>query len=463
MKHLLPLSLLLLTQCGSAHQRPNFLVVVVDDLRWDDVGAYGHPFVKTPNIDRIAREGARFENAFATTPLCSPSRANLLTGLYARRNGILDNTNRSGRSHELQTFPRLLDSGGYDNAFLGKWHMGNDETARPGFDYWVSMKGQGEAIDPELHEDGTTRKVEGYVTDLLTDRAVAFLEREREEPFVMFFAHKALHPNIVQHDDGTTTAIGEGGFIPAERHRGLYAENPIPRRPSYGVPPAGKPALERPIADLPPLGPETVLPDGAIRDRLRMLMAVDESLGRLLQALEETGELDRTVVVVTSDHGFFYGEHGLSEERRLAYEESIRIPLVVRYPPLIAAGTRIAPMALTIDLAPTFLDLASVSHEPLDGRSLVPLFRGESVGFRDAFFIEYESDIVFPRIRNMGYDAVRTERYKLIRYRELEGMDELYDLETDPYELTNLIGSEDHADVRKELYSRLESRAPGPS
>jgi N-acetylglucosamine-6-sulfatase len=194
-----------------------------------------------------------------------------------------------------------------------------------------------------------------------------------------------------------------------------------------------------------------------------MLMAVDESLGRLLQVLEAKGELDRTVVAVTSDHGFFYGEHGLSEERRLAYEESIRIPLVVRYPPLIAAGTRIAPLSLTIDLAPTFLELAGVTHEPLDGRSLVPLFRGENEGWRDGFFVEYESDIVFPRIVNMGYDAVRTERYKLIRYRELEGMDELYDLKADPYELTNLIGSEEHAEVRKELYSRLESRAPGTS
>jgi N-acetylglucosamine-6-sulfatase len=423
----------------------------------DDVGAYGHPFVQTPNIDRIAREGARFENAFATTPLCSPSRANILTGLYARRNGITDNTNRSERSHELQTFPRLLDAAGYDTAFLGKWHMGNDETQRPGFDYWVSMKGQGEAIDPNLHENGTTRRVEGYVTDLLTDRAVDFLSREREEPFVLFFAHKALHPNIIQHDDGSSTPIGEGGFIPAERHRELYSTDAIPRPASYGVPPAGKPALERPIDRLPPLGSETVLPDGAIRDRLRMLMAVDESLGRMLKVLEERNELENTLVVVMSDHGFFYGEHGLSEERRLAYEESIRIPLLVRYPPMVPQGTVIEPMVLTIDLAPTFLELGGVAPPPLDGRSLVRLFSGDDSGWRDAFFIEYYSDIVFPRIVNMGYEAVRTERHKLIHYTELEGMDELYDLEADPHEMTNLISSTDHAAIREELYSRLES------
>ncbi len=456
-RHAVLLLLLGVIRCSRVDERPNFLVVVVDDLRWDDVGAYGHPFVRTPNIDRIAREGARFANAFATTPLCSPSRANILTGLYARRNGITDNTNRSERSHELQTFPRLLDAAGYDTAFLGKWHMGNDETRRPGFDYWVSMKGQGEAIDPNLHENGTTRKVEGYVTDLLTDRAVEFLSRERQEPFVLFFAHKALHPNIIQHDDGTSTPIGEGGFIPAERHRGLYADAEIPRSPSYGIAPSGKPALERAIDGLPPLGPGTVLPDGAIRDRLRMLMAVDESLGRLLAVLEETGELDNTVVVVTSDHGFFYGEHGLSEERRLAYEESIRIPLLIRYRPLIPQACVIKPMVLTLDLAPTFLELGGAGRRPLDGRSLVQLFRGGPALWRESFFVEYYSDIVFPRIVNMGYEAVRTERYKLIHYVELEGMDELYDLETDPYELTNLIASADYKEVREELYTRLES------
>jgi N-acetylglucosamine-6-sulfatase len=218
----------------------------------------------------------------------------------------------------------------------------------------------------------------------------------------------------------------------------------------------GKPALERAIDGLPPLGPGTVLPDGAIRDRLRMLIAVDEGLGRMLKVLEDRGELENTVVVVMSDHGFFYGEHGLSEERRLAYEESLRIPLLVRYPPLARPGTIVEPMALTIDLAPTLLELGGVASGPLDGRSLVPLLRGETAGWRDSFFVEYYSDIVFPRIVNMGYEAVRTERHKLIHYLELEGMDELYDLETDPYEMTNLIDSEGYEDVRRELYSRLE-------
>jgi N-acetylglucosamine-6-sulfatase len=461
MKSVLSLTLaLFLVHCRPAANppaRPNFLVVVVDDLRWDDVAVYGHPFVSTPNIDRIAREGARFENAFATTPLCSPSRANILTGLYGRRNGITDNTNRSEKSHELVTFPRLLDEAGYDTAFLGKWHMGNDETRRPGFDYWVSMKGQGEAIDPNLHENGETRKVEGYVTDLLTDRAIDFLSQERSEPFVLFFAHKALHPNIVQHDDGSTTSIGEGGFIPAERHKSLYADDEIPRRPSYGVPPTGKPALERTIDGLPPLGPDTVTDDGTIRDRLRMLQAVDESLGRMIDLLEETGQLENTVVIVTSDHGYFYGEHGLSEERRLAYEETLRIPLAVRYPKRVEAGTLVDPMVLTIDLAPTILELSGVAPPTLDGRSFVPLLEKKPTEWRDSFFVEYYSDIVFPRIVNMGYEAVRTDRYKLIHYLELENMDELYDLETDPYEMTNVIDSTEYESVREELRALLET------
>lgn len=441
-------------------KRPNFLVIVVDDLRWDDVGAYGHPFVATPNIDRIAREGALFRNAFATTPLCSPSRGTILTGLYPHHHGIVDNTNRSARSHELVTFPRLLHDAGYETAFLGKWHMGNDETERPGFDTWISMKGQGEAIDPVLYENGKSSKVKGYVTDILTERALEFLSRPREKPFLLFLAEKALHPNIMQRDDGSVVPIGEGGFIPAERHRTLYADDEIPRRPSYGVPPKGKPALERPIDGLPPLGPETVTDDKTIRDRLRMLAAVDEGLDRMLDRLQEMGKLDDTVVVVTSDHGYFYGEHGLSQERRLAYEETLRIPLLVRYPRAIARGTVLGPMVLTLDLAPTFLELGGLTPENLDGKSFLPLLEGGSPDWRRSFLIEYYSDTVFPRIVNLGYRAIRTERYKLIHYLELEGMDELYDLTSDPYEMENLIDSEDHRGVREELTRLLDEAEP---
>ncbi len=451
-----------LDAASDASRRPNIVTIVVDDLRWDDIGAAGHPFVQTPHIDRLAREGARFANAFATSPLCSPSRASLLTGLHAHAHGVIDNTDRSPLTHRLPTFPRDLQATGYETAFIGKWHMGIDETRRPGFDYWVAMRGQGEAIDPFLNEDDQTRKTQGYVTDVLTDRAVRFIEADRDKPFMLFLAHKAIHPNIMQRADGSVAAIGGGGFVPAERHRGMYADKPIPRRPSHGVSPVDKPALWRRIEGQPDLGPETGTSDQSIRDRLEMLMAVDDGVGRILATLEANGKLDETIVVLTSDHGYFYGEHGLSAERRLAYEETIRIPMVVRYPPLIEPGTVPERPVLTIDLDPTFLEMAGVTPDrPLHGRSMVPLFTDDSTPWRSSFLVQYESDTVFPRIRNMGYRAVRTKQAKYIQYNQLDGMDELYDLDADPYELRNLVGSPGAAPMvermRVELARLLES------
>lgn len=420
--------------------RPNIVVVLVDDLRWDDLGCTGHPFVKTPHIDRVAREGALFRNAFAATPLCSPSRASFLTGLHAAAHGITDNTARNEQSRRLVTFPRLLHDAGYRTAFIGKWHMGNDSNRRPGFDDWVCLVGQGSANDPEMNINGELRKHTGYTTDLLTEQSLKFLDRAADRPFCLYLSHKALHPESKQADDGSVTRPKVAGFIPAERHRDLYADAEIPRRGNFARPPRGKPALERQIDDLPSLSEKTVTDDRTIRDRLRMLAAVDESLGRILERLEQTGRLDQTLVVVASDHGYFYGEHGLSAERRLAYEESIRIPLLMRYPRQIEARSRYDQFVQSIDLAPTCLELAGVEiPERMDGISLVPLLKGETDQTRPAVFIEYYSDTVFPRIRSMGYRAIRTDKHKLIRYKDLEGMDELYDLERDPFELENRI------------------------
>ena len=431
-------------QGRTAPDTPNFIVILVDDLRWDDLGIAGHPFVETPAIDRMAREGVRFLNAFATTPLCSPSRASILTGQYAHTHGIVDNTARDAASHRLDTFAIPLHQAGYRTGFFGKWHMGNDDSPRPGFTHWVAMRGQGEALDPQFNVNGTRARESGYVTDLLTDHVVDFLRADPARPFLVFLAHKALHPNIVQHDDGSSSAVpGQSeGFIPAPRHAGRYANAPVPRRPNAGPMPVRKPALLRPLDGVPPLGPETATPDRDVRARLEMLLAVDESLGRVVAMLEEAGTLDRTVVIVMSDHGYFYGEHHLNEERRLAYEETARIPLIVRYPRTAKAGTTPAQLVQTIDLAPTILELAGVTDStPRQGRSLVPLLRGEQPPWRTSVLIEYYSDTVFPRIRNMGYRAVRTERHKYVHYLELPGMDELYDLQADPYELDNLMGS----------------------
>ena len=454
-------SLLLLSTsnlpAADAGARPNIVVVLVDDLRWDELGCMGHPFVKTPHIDRIAREGATFSNAFATTPLCSPVRASLLTGLYAHAHGIVDNTNRSQRSHRLKTFPLELQRSGYETGYVGKWHMGNDPTPRPGFDYWVSIKGQGRTTDPEIYEDGRLAKVSGYITDIFTDRVVAFIRRPRDKPFFVYLAHKAIHPNLVQYDDGSISDPGAAVFIPAERHKGLYADAPIVRRPNAADNLHGKPALQRTIAGLPPLGPKTGSSDTTIRNRLRMMGAVDDGVGRIFETLEEIGQLDNTVFVLTSDHGYFNGEHGLSVERRLAYEETARVPLLIRYPRLIKPASKIEQLSLSVDLAPTLLELSGTeTGNRMHGRSLVPLFRGNTDGWRKSFLIEYYSDTVFPRVLTMGYKAVRTERYKYIHYLELEGMDELYDLKTDPHEMKNLLHDPDSQNIVERMKKELK-------
>ena len=456
---------LLAASCSTPEQRaavapsrpPNIVFIVVDDMRWDEMHVAGHPVLETPNMDRLAREGMRFLNAFATTPLCSPSRASLLTGQYARTNGIIDNTARP--SHDLPTFPRELQRAGYATGFFGKWHMGNDDSPRPGFTRWVAMPGQGESLDPHLKVDGARLQAKGYVTDVLTDYVEQFITQAKDKPFLAYLAHKAIHPNIVQQNDGTLGPVpGQpGGFVPAERHRGRYKNSVMPRRPNAFKPPVDKPALMRHIGNLPPLGRETATTDDEMRGRAEMLLGVDDSLGRILAALEKAGTLDNTVIVFTSDHGYFYGEHGLNEERRLAYEETIRIPLLVRYPPRVKAGAVASEMVLTIDLAPTLLELAGVASLPgMQGRSLAPIFNGNAAAWRDSFLVEYYSDTVFPRILKMGYSAVRTTKAKYIEYRDLTGMNELYDLDADPYEEHNLIASPARAALLKKMQSELE-------
>lgn len=446
----------LVLAAADAVPRPNMVVVLVDDLRWDDLACTGHPLAKTPHVDRLAREGATFRNAFATTPLCSPSRASFLTGLYAHTHGIVDNTARVAQSMELPTFPRSLQAAGYETAFVGKWHMGNDASPRPGFDHWVCLLGQGTCHDPQLNQDGQLVSTQGYVTDLLNERAVEFVTRQRTRPFLLYLAHKAVHPDVQQQDDGSVPDLISRAFVPAPRHRDLYADAPVPRRPNAGRPPRGKPALERRIGDLPPLGPGTATSDEDVRNRLRMLASIDEGVGLLLAALERTDQLDNTCLVFTSDHGYFYGEHGLSVERRLAYEESARIPLLVRYPPLVGAESTIDALTLSVDLAPTLLELGGAAPaRPLHGRSLVPLLRGEQVDWRESILIEYFTDTVFPRVLNMGYQAVRTAHHKYIRYAQLEGMDELYDLARDPYEMENLSGRPEAGELVEQLRGEL--------
>ncbi len=435
-------------------RRPNVVFVLLDDVRYDDL--VDHPFAHLPNVARIAREGASFRRFFTSAPLCSPSRAVFLTGQYPLRNGITDNTERGEQSHRIVTFPKLLHDAGYHTGFFGKWHMsGRDDSPRPGFDRWVSFVGQGQYFDPDMNIDGGAAKGSGYVTDILTDHAVSFIEAAPEEkPFLAFVAHKATHPEIFPNYVRT--------FPPAPGDERLYEGARLPRSPSWRAPTTGKPALARPVDADDPRSPAGGLPDDVVLGRLRMLSAVDRGIGRLLRALEAKGVLDDTVFVVTSDQGFFYGEFGLAQERRLAYDPSTHIPLLVRYPTLIPAGSTPGALASNVDVAPTMLELGgALVPGDVDGTSLVGVLGGDADHVRDSLLIEYYSDTEFPRLQGMGYKGLRTERWKYIRYEELEGMDELYDLAADPFELDNLLPGRAPAGVLEDLTEQLESHLAG--
>ncbi|MDZ4686196.1 MAG: sulfatase [Planctomycetaceae bacterium] len=418
--------------------RPNIVFILIDDLRWDALGGTGHPFVKTPNIDRIGSEGARFRNAFVTTPLCLPSRASFLTGQYPHTHGVTGTADHRARSYELPTFPRLLRPAGYETAFMGKWHIGDDAGPRPGFDRWVSFKGQGEYVDPEINADGQASKASGYLTDILTGHAVEFIQRPRAKPFLLYLAHKAVH----------------APFVPAERHKHLFADVPIVRAPSAKDTWEGKPVLRRPVIKLSPKDPDVHSSDEMIRNQLRCLMAVDEGVKRIFDALERTKQLDQTLIVFTSDHGYFWGEHDLGGKHG-PYEEALRIPLLMRYPKLIKPGTTLDQFALSVDLAPTLLELADVPPpDTMQGRSLLPLLKGNTAGARTSFLAEFFLGNGTNRFPN--WQAIRTERWKYIRYTDLPEMDELYDLQTDRGEMQNRIDDPKSATTLVELKTELE-------
>jgi N-acetylglucosamine-6-sulfatase len=336
--------------------------------------------------------------------------------------------------------------------------MGTDDSPRPGIDHWLSFKGQGQYINPQINLNGKEQQASGYATEILNQHAEEFLRRPHDKPFLLYLSHKAVHPNLEQRADGSIDDPTAAHFIPAENYRRLYADAVIPRRANAQFERLeGKPALTRAIPGLPPLSRSTGTSDEVIRDRLRMLASIDDGVGMIFKALEETGQLEKTLVVFTSDHGYFYGEHGLSVERRLAYDEAARIPLLMRYPRLIKPSIEITSLVQTIDFAPTFLQLADVTAPPaVHGRSLLPLLTGNESKLRESLLIEHMSDKVFPRMHRMGYQAVRTQDWKYIHYTDLENVDELYDLSSDPFEMRNLISDPPSQSKRMELQKELQ-------
>ncbi len=444
--------------------KPNFIVILVDDLRYDEFGAGGHPYMKTPHVDRLAAEGALFERAFHTTPICSPNRASIVTGQYASRHGIIDNVARDAMSQRLPNYHLALQKLGYETGHVGKWHMGNDGMPRPGYHHWVSFDGHGSLNDPRLNVNGAYETRSGYMTDLLNQEALAFVERKRSKPFALFFAHKAVHPDAHQAADGTLDMSRFGGYIPAERHRGLYANGVFPKKPNMlsarGLvrqKPAWADAFElkrskhsRALLDAIQAGSQE-----EIRQRARMMASVDEGVGMLLEALARQKRLDDTLILFLGDNGYFFGEHGLGPERRFAYEEGIRAPFVLRYPRRAKAGARIRDLVICPDIAPTLIEFAGGRPgAQVQGRSLAPLLAGRRRGWRKSFLVEYWAEQAMPWLVGMTYKAVRTDRHKLIHWvnRGVAGeLDELYDLERDPWELKNLVRSTRHAALRTSL------------
>jgi N-acetylglucosamine-6-sulfatase len=450
-------ALLVAPSLGAQTPAPrNVVFILADDHRFDFMGF--HPdapeWLETPNLDRMARGGAHIANAFVSTALCSPSRASILTGQYAHRHGVIDNNRAIPAGTRF--FPEYLQAAGYRTAFIGKWHMGNDsDEPRPGFDRWVSFRGQGVYVNPTLNVDGVRAQVTGHTSDILTDHAIQWLEKQRatepRRPFFLYLSHKAVHAE----------------FEPAERHRGRYS----------AVEPKYPPTMYRDATGID-TWPEWVreqrnswhgveyMYHGQIsfndfyRRYAETLLGVDDSVGRVLDWLERNG-LDRnTLVVYMGDNGFSYGEHGLIDKRH-AFEESMRVPMLAWAPGLVRPGTRVQPIVMNFDVMPTVLEVAGVrapAGHVLDGRSFLPLLRGERVPWRDDVLYEYYWEWNFPQTPTQF--ALRTDRYKYIFFYGLWDQDSFYDLQADPLETHNLVRSPEHqalvTEMRNRLFARLE-------
>lgn len=455
----------------AGRQPRSVVLILTDDHRWDALGCAGHPFVETPRLDALARGGAHLRNAFVTTSLCSPSRASILTGLYAHRHRVVDNNTPVPAG--LTFFPQYLEQAGYETAFIGKWHMGSEGDApQRGFQHWVSFQGQGTYWpNPNgLNVDGRRVAQRGYLTDELTDYAVDWLEARRgDKPFFLYLSHKAVHNDLLSGGakQGQLLVPGsEGpmGFIPAPRHEGRYASRPFPEPESMAFTPrnfADKPLWvqnrrnSRHGVDLP-FGSKVSVAT-IYRQYMETLLAVDESVGRVLDTLRRKQLLDSTLVIYLGDNGYAWGEHGMID-KRAAYEESMRIPWIVHCPELIPAGTAVPQLVANIDIAPTVLEAAALQvPRELDGRSLLPLVTGPREGratpWRDKLLYEYFWEWNFPMTPTIH--ALRSDRYKYIRPYGLWDTEELYDLQTDPHEITNLVRDPQHQPVMQAMKDQL--------
>lgn len=473
MKYILFIGLVLISFFLSAQQGKeksmNIIFILADDHRYDAMGFMNKiPGLQTPGMDRMAKEGAHIKNAFVSTALCSPSRASILTGQYAHTHTVVDN--EAALPKDLVFFPAYMQQKGYQTAFMGKWHMGNtDDQPQPGFDKWVSFRGQGTYYNPEFNIDGKRirQPVGSYTTDLLTDYAIQWMnERNKAKPFFLYLSHKGVHAE----------------FQPAKRHEGKYANIPIACPPSmyltatdssktYGTVTA--PQTKVNYQDIPKWvrhqryswhGVDHMyhgqIPfDEFYRRYLETLQAVDESIEKVIEWVTSQGLQNNTMIVYMGDNGFSFGEHGLIDKRH-AYEESMRVPLLIWAPGMIKAHSVVEQNIMNVDLAPTFLELAGISKpSQMQGYSFADILKGKKMQWqRDKVFYEYYWEAAFPQTPTVF--AIRTDRYKYIYYNGVWDINELFDLQNDPYEMNNLIRDTTYRkkglELRGELFNWLQ-------
>jgi len=440
---------------GSA--RPNVIFILTDDQRWDAMSCAGHAFLKTPNLDLLAAEGVRFANAFCTTSLCSPSRASFLSGLYAHSHKVSNNF--TDYPNDLPSWPRRLHEAGYETAYIGKWHMGEQsDEKRPGFDYWISHKGQAKYYGTEFNIDGRRETPEGYYTHVVTNFAVDWLKRPHtsQKPFALILGHKAPH----------------GPFVPEPKYEHIFDDIEI-RYPASAFALEGRPDWVKQRLDtwhgiygplyafrkkFPDRSPEAV-GDFArfVRSYLGTVCSVDDSTGRVYEALKAAGQLDNTLIVFATDNGFLLGEHGMIDKRTMN-EESIRIPMLVRYPKLFKPRV-VQEQVLNIDLAPSILEICGAPPmAKVHGASWNRLAQGDAAGWRRSWFYEYNYEKEFPYTPNVR--GVRTGEWKYMHSPHGDGgpdrhKAELYNLKADPLELRNLIDDPAAQAKLKELQAEL--------
>ncbi len=439
-----------ITECAIAappqsQQPPNIVFILADDHRWDYLGAMGHPFIETPNIDRIAEEGVLFENAFVTSSLCSPSRASFLTGQQPQLHGVKNNF--TPWNNQNTTFFEYLKAAGYQTAFIGKWHMPGEIPALRGMDQFITfdhMGGQGAyygtpyIVNGKKLEAGESpvpgAEVTGYITDDLTNFSLSFIEEHQDKPFALYLSHKALHLPMEPDAEAAGRYDHKDIELPEEADSWLaFADGNF------------KHFLWDPLEE-------------KIKDYAETAVAMDQQIGRVMEKLDELGLADNTLLVFAGDNGYLWGEHRLID-KRWAYEESIRVPFIVRYPDGVKnPGSRSKDMVLNLDLAPTILDVAGLPvSETMQGKSLVPALQGSMQTLRQAWLYKYFEDYPYPVPEQV---ALRTERYKLIDYKRGKE-DELFDLQNDPKERVNLINEPAMSGVVAELRKQLASADQG--